>query len=56
MELANSRKSLSSQLLIADSFNWLTNIIVNPKKAELIVINNSSHFDSITYGNNNYRL
>jgi hypothetical protein len=48
--LANSRKSLSHQLQIANSFNHLTNIIVNPKKAELIIINNFSPFDSITYG------
>jgi hypothetical protein len=54
--LANNRTSLSHQLQIADSFNHLTNIIVNPKKAKLIVINNSLPFNSITYGDNNYEI
>jgi hypothetical protein len=54
--LANCRNSLAKQLEIADSFNKLNNIQVNPTKAELIVINPPINNPSITYGEDTHEI
>ena len=54
--LAPSKQAMKKTLEIADNFNLMTGIIVNPEKSELIVINSNEDDKSINYGHNTYNI
>ena len=54
--LAPSKQAMKKTLEIADNFNLMTGIIVNPEKSELIVINSDEDDKSINYGHNTYNI
>jgi hypothetical protein len=49
-------KAALQQLIIADSFNNLNSVQVNPKKSELIVINRKEPEPFIIYGNDSHKI
>jgi ribonuclease HI len=54
--LAPSRQAMEQTLQIADEFNSMIGILVNPNKSELIVINSDEEEKAINYGNNEYNI
>ena len=54
--IAPSKIALTNTLNIADDFNSMTGIIVNPNKSDLIVINLQEKDKSINYGHDSYNI
>ena len=54
--ISATKDGLTRTLIIADSFNLMTGILVNTKKSELIVINSNENQKSINYGNDQFTI